>query len=136
MKKKKKTALIEMGKDGSFSVYTLDIEATIIGEGATVAEAKSDFENSVAELLRFYQEDGEMIPDELQNVSFEYKYDLPSFFHHFNFLNITKFAQLAGINPSLMRQYKQGQYVSEKQVSKIQTEIHRIGRELMSINLF
>lgn len=59
-----------------------------------------------------------------------------NFFHHFNFLNITKFAQLAGINPSLMRQYKQGQYVSEKQVSKIQTEIHRIGRELMSINLF
>lgn len=135
MKNKKKTALIEMGKDGSFSVYTPDIEATIIGEGTTVAEAKSDFENSVAELLRFYQEDGEMIPDELQNVSFEYKYDLPSFFHHFNFLNITKFAQLAGINPSLMRQYKQGQYVSEKQVSKIQTEIHRIGRELMSINL-
>ena len=136
MKNKKKIALIEMGKDGSFSVYTPDIEATIIGEGATVAEAKSDFENSVAELLRFYQEDGETIPEELQGVSFEYKYDLPSFFHHFNFLNITKFAQLAGINPSLMRQYKQGQYVSEKQVSKIQTEIHRIGRELMSINLF
>ena len=132
----KKTALIEMGEDGSFSVYTPDIESAIIGEGATVAEAKSDFENSVTELLKFYQEDGEVIPEELRDVSFEYKYDLPSFFHHFNFLNITKFAQLAGINPSLMRQYKQGQYVSEKQVSKIQTEIHRIGRELMSINLF
>ena len=71
MRNKKKTALIEMGKDGSFSVYTLDIEATIIGEGTTVADAKSDFENSVAELLKFYQEDGETIPDELQNVSFE-----------------------------------------------------------------
>ena len=47
MKNKKKTALIEMGKDGSFSVYTPDIEATIIGEGATVAEAKSDFENVI-----------------------------------------------------------------------------------------
>ena len=66
MKNKKKTALIEMGKDGSFSVYTPDIEATIIGEGATVAEAKSDFENSVTELLKFYQEDGETIPEELQ----------------------------------------------------------------------
>ena len=135
MKKNRKTALIEMGKDGSFSVYTPDIEATIIGEGDTVAEAKSDFENSVAELLKFYQEDGEILPEELQNVSFEYKYDLPSFLHHFNFLNITKFAKLAGINPSLMRQYKQGQYVSEKQVSKIQTEIHRIGQELLSIEL-
>lgn len=135
MKENKKTALIEMGKDGSFSVYTPDIESTIIGEGYTVAEAKSDFENSVAELLQFYQEDGEILPKELQNISFEYKYDLPSFLHHFNFLNITKFAKLAGINPSLMRQYKQGQYVSEKQVSKIQTEIHKIGRELMSIKL-
>ena len=31
MKENRKTALIEMGKDGSFSVYTPDIEATIIG---------------------------------------------------------------------------------------------------------
>ena len=130
MKNKKKTALIEMGKDGSFSVYTPDPDKDICSS-ATMCR----FENSVTELLKFYQEDGEAIPEELQDVSFEYKYDLPSFFHHFNFLNITKFAQLAGINPSLMRQYKQGQYVSEKQVSKIQTEIHRIGRELMSINL-
>ena len=37
MKENKKTALIEMGKDGSFSVYTPDIESAIIGEGNTVA---------------------------------------------------------------------------------------------------
>lgn len=51
----KTTALIEKGKDGTFSVFTPDINHTIIGEGSTVAEAKADFENSLAEMIaRFF----------------------------------------------------------------------------------
>ncbi|MBQ7490130.1 MAG: hypothetical protein IJT51_06410 [Bacteroidales bacterium] len=48
---------------------------------------------------------------------------------------MTQFAKYADINPSLMRQYKQGQYVSEKQVAKIQTAINKIGRELAAVQL-
>lgn len=131
----KATALIEKGKDGSFTIFTPDIKSTIIGEGETVLEAKADFENTVKEVLETYEETGEPIPEELQNITFEYKYDMPSFLNCYNYLNMTKLADRAGINPSLMRQYKRGQYVSEKQASKIQEAVHKIGRELLAIRL-
>lgn len=131
----KTTALIEKGKDGSFTIFTPDIKSTIIGEGETVLEAKADFENTVKEVLETYKETGEPLPDELQDITFEYKYDMPSFLNCYNYLNMTKLADRAGINPSLMRQYKRGQYVSEKQASKIQEAVHKIGRELLAIRL-
>lgn len=131
----KRTALIEMGKKGTFTIFTLDIESTIIGEGETVDEAKADFENSVNEVIESYTENGQTVPEELQNIEFVYKYDLPSFLSYYKYLNMTQFAKYAGINPSLMRQYKQGQYVSEKQVSKIQAAVHKIGKELAAVKL-
>jgi predicted RNase H-like HicB family nuclease len=69
----KTTALIEKGKDGTFGVYTPDLQHTIIGEGKTVADAKSDFENSIKEVFASYTETGKKIPIELQGVEFEYK---------------------------------------------------------------
>ena len=131
----KTTALIEMGKDGRYTIYTPDLQSTIIGDGSTVAEAKADFENTVKEVLESYEETGESVPEELADTTFEYKYDMPSFLNCYDYLNMTKLAHQAGINPSLMRQYKRGQYVSEKQASKIQTAIHRIGKELLAVRL-
>jgi predicted RNase H-like HicB family nuclease len=132
---KKRTALIEIGKDGTFGVFSPDIKSVIFGEGNTVAEAKADFENSVREIIQFCQEDGVQDPDDLKNVTFVYKYDMPSFLNYYKYLNVTQFARYAGINPSLMRQYKQGQGASEKQIAKIQDAIHRIGKELSSVKL-
>ena len=59
----KTIALIEKSPDGTYGIYTPDIDTTIIGSGETVAEAKQDFENSVAEIMASY--DGEELPDEL-----------------------------------------------------------------------
>ena len=131
----KTVALIEMGKDGTFGIYTPSIESTIIGEGASVEEAKSDFENSVREVLAMYADNQEELPEELKDISFEYKYDLASFLNYFKFINMTQLAKMAGVNASLMRQYKQGQYVSAKQVSKIQTAINEIGRQMAEVKL-
>jgi predicted RNase H-like HicB family nuclease len=69
----KKTALIEKGKDGTYSVYSADTESTIIGDGDTVAEAKADFENTLREVIEAYAEDGEELPEDLKDVEFEYK---------------------------------------------------------------
>lgn len=132
---KKRTALIEMGTDGTFGIHTPDIESTIIGEGSTVAEAKADFENSLREVIDAFAETGTQDPDDLQNTTFIYKYDLPSFLSYYDYFNMSRLAKQAGINPSLMRQYKNGQYVSEKQVAKIQMAINRIGKELATIQL-
>ena len=135
MKMKKEIALIEIGKDGTFTVFTPDTKSVVFGDGNTVAEAKADFENTVKEFIETYEETGVQDPDDLKNTIFVYKYDLPSFLSYYKFLNMTQLAKYAGINPSLMRQYKRGQYVSEKQVSKIQAAVHKIGRELAEVKL-
>ena len=130
------TALIEMGKDGTFGVFTPDINSTIIGDGATVAEAKADFENSVKEIFEAYQENEDSLPDELKDIEFEYKYDLASFFNYYDWINVSKFAQAIGINDTLMRQYKVGTaYISERQTKKIETALHKFGNELTAVRL-
>jgi len=97
------TALIERGKDGTFGIFTPDINSTIIGEGTTVEEAKADFENSVREIFQYYEEDGIEIPDELKDVQFVYKLDVTSMSNYYNRINGSKFARKVGINSSLMK---------------------------------
>lgn len=130
----KTIALIEKGKDGTFGIFTPAIDTTIIGSGASVAEAKLDFENSVREILASYE--GEVLPTELQGITFEYKYDVASLFNYYSWINVSKFARIAGINPSLMRQYKSGNtYISEHQALKIENALHQLGNELVAVKL-
>lgn len=132
----KTIALIEKGKDGTFGVFTPDLRHTIIGEGKTVADSKADFENSVKEIFASYNETGKPLPAELQGVEFEYKYDIASLFNYYNFINVSRFARIAGINASLMRQYKSGNhYISEKQMLKIEGALHKLANEIAAIKL-
>ncbi|MDR1883823.1 MAG: pilus assembly protein HicB [Prevotella sp.] len=132
----KTTALIERGKDGTYGIFTPDIEHTIIGEGDTVEEAKEDFENSVKEMILSYTETGRDLHPELKDIEFEYKYDIASVFNCYNWINVSKFARKAGINASLMRQYRTGKtYISEGQIGKIENTLHQLGKELAAIKL-
>lgn len=132
----KTVALIEKGSDGSFGVFTPDLESTIIGNGSSVSEAKADFENTFKEILDAYSESNEPLPAELQNIEFEYRFDVASLFDYFDYINVSKFARKAGLNASLLRQYKVGgTYISENQVQKIETALHNCGKELLSLNL-
>jgi predicted RNase H-like HicB family nuclease len=132
----KTTALIEKGKDGTYGVFTPDIDHTIIGDGETVAEAKIDFENSVKEMIASYTEEERELPEELKNIEFEYKFDIASLFNYYKWINVSKFAKIAGINASLMRQYKGGlQYISETQLAKIENTLHTLGKEIAAVKL-
>ncbi len=132
----KTIALIEQGKDGSFTIYTPELQSTITGSGQTVKAAKDDFSNSVSEMILSYSENGKELPEELNNLSFEFKYDIASLFDYYNWINVSKFAKIAGINSSLMRQYKKGlSYISEKQANKIEVALHKLGNELTEISL-
>jgi len=132
----KTIVLIEKGKDGRFGIFTPDIESTIIGEGATVSEAKYDFENSVKEIIESFTESGKPLPEELLHIEFVYKYDLASIFNYYSWINVTQFAKVAGVNSSLLRQYKSGvAYISEEQVRKIEKAFHKAGKELVSAQL-
>ena len=129
-------ALIEKGKDGSFGIFTPDLHHTIIGDGLTVMKAKEDFYNSVQEVIASYTEMEKQLPLEFQEIEFEFRYDVASLFDNYKFINVSKFAEEAGINASLMRQYKSGnQYISENQVLKIEAALHKIAREFGEIKL-
>ena len=68
---------------------------------------------------------------EVLELEFIYKYDMQSFFNYFSFLNVTKVADLAGINASLMRQYTSGVTAAgQKQYDKIRVAVERISKEL------
>ncbi|WP_343745081.1 hypothetical protein [Chitinophaga sp.] len=72
-----------------------------------------------------------------QNITFEYTYDLSVLFETFNYLKISTIAEIAGINPSLLRQYVTGRKnASAAQAQKIEVAIHRLGRELTKIHVY
>lgn len=131
----KAKVLIE--KDGNgYSAVITNFKSTIFGEGATVEEAKSDLMNSIAEVKEAYAMEGRKSPDALDNIVFEYQYDMSALFDEFSFLNVSKFAERVGISPSLMRHYKAGDtYISSSQAKKIEAGLHQIARELQSVSL-
>ena len=80
-----------------------------------------------AEIKALQAEEGKAVPE----LEFTYKYDMQSFFDYFSFLNVSRVAELAGINPSLMRQYTSGvANAGQKQYDKIRVAVGKISREL------
>jgi hypothetical protein len=73
---------------------------------------------------------------QLQNIEFDYSFDLTVFFEEYDFLKQSKIAELAGINPGLLRQYASGvKYPSSDQVKKIEKAVHELARELKAISI-
>lgn len=73
----------------------------------------------------------------LEDVEFDYAYDLTVFFEKFNFLNQSKIAELSGINPGLLRQYASGvKHPSKEQASKIQLAIRDLANELKAVKIY
>lgn len=129
------TALIEKNNDDSFTVFTPELDHFIVGSGQNVLDAKLDFENSFFEMKQSYLENNESLPKELSVEKICYKYDIASLFDYYSFINVSKFAEVVGINASLMRQYRMGQSISERQMQKIENSLHRLGKELSSVKL-
>jgi len=130
-------ALVIIEKDQTgYAAFTDNLKTVLHGSGASVQEAKDELIAGYRELLDHYATTGEPIPDELKDLSFEYKYDISAMFNVFDFLNASKFAAWVGISPSLMRHYKSGDtYISQKQAKKIESGLHRIGQEFLSFTL-
>ena len=125
----KVTAIMEKAKDGHYSCY---VEEDLPGFGLsgfvdTAEAAKEDMMKAYQEIKEMQEEEGKEVPE----LEFTYKDDMQSFFVYFSFLNVTKVAELAGINPSLMRQYTSGvTNPGQKQYDKIRVAVERISKEL------
>lgn len=137
MKAKKIDAVIERSNDGGYGIYCPQLEGIILfGYGSTEEEAKEDLHNNVEALLENYEETGTPIPEVLNSgkIHFEYKYDFSGFFKAYPIFNVSELATRVGINPSLLRKYKQGlAYASSKQREKIEAGIHNLANQLSTI---
>lgn len=128
-------AIIERNEENYFMISS-DFEVCDCifgGYGYSVKEAKDDFMRSIEEMREISLKEGKNFPKDLE---VEFKYDIPSFFNCFDFVNISKFAARAGINESKMRQYKTGAaFASEATTRKIMETINQIGAELQAVRL-
>ncbi len=125
--------VFEMAKDGGCSCYMVEDvpDFGLFGFGDSPAEAKADMLHAYEEIRDILVSEGKA-PVELD---FVYHYDMKSFFEYFDFLNVSKIAERAGINPSLMRKYTSGvANAGEKQYQKLQKAIRDIAQELACAN--
>lgn len=128
------TTIVCKGQDGYYTCYVEEELPGFIlsGYGDTAEEAKADMLSTYEEMKEIYREEGKECPE----LEFEYKYDLQAFFNYFNWVNVTKIAEIAGINASLMRQYSSGlTKAGEKQYEKIRQAVGKVSSELYAARL-
>ena len=124
--------IIEKASDGSFSCYTQESfpDFALFGYGDTAKEAKEDLLQAYEEIKEMLKEDG----IEAEELTFVWHYDIKSFFDYFDFLNVSRVAERAGINPSLMRKYTSGlANAGEGQYVKLKAAVDAFAKELSEV---
>lgn len=122
----KVTGVIEKSSDNFYSIYTVeDVPGFAFGGyGNSAKEAKEDYMVCIEEMREIAAEEGKPFPEEIE---VEFRYDVPSFFDYFDWINISAFAKQAGINESKMRAYKAGLCTaSEKTLNKIRETVKKM----------
>ncbi len=72
-----------------------------------------------------------------ESIEFDPKYDVFSLFDQFDFLNISKVAEHAGIHPGLLRQHASGvKHPSLNQAKKIEETLHRLADEMKKASVY
>ncbi|KAA6323989.1 hypothetical protein EZS27_026627 [termite gut metagenome] len=126
-------AVIEKSKEEGYGIYAPSVTG-LFGYGITEQEAKESLNDALESILEEYEEKGEPIPEVLNNLEFEYRYDLSAFFKLFPFFNVSEFANAVGINPSLMRRYKEKHaFAGEKQKALIQQKFNEIINKMSTV---
>ncbi|WP_273212587.1 hypothetical protein [Runella zeae] len=122
----RKLIIEKSDEDGLLWGRTLEDDDLIVDSAPT----ETDLVEQMKQLL--YEFHG-VDPNE---VVFEIEYDLEAFFQRFDYLKISKVAELAGLNASLVRQYATGKkYPGKKQLEKIESAIQTIGGQLVKLKL-
>ncbi len=129
----KVTAIIERGHDGTYGVYVQDnpLPFGVIGDGKTVAEALTDFENSIEEMHVYYQEQEKIFPE----FEIEYKYDTASFLQQFAYaFTLAGLERITGVNQRQLSHYINGvRRPSRTTVTKIENRLHTFGNQIAHI---
>ncbi len=130
----KVTAIIERGQDGRYSVYIEQKKYPygIIGTGASVKEAKEDFEVGYKEMKQYV----ESLGDRFEEAELSFKYDIPSFLQDFAFaFSLAGLERITGVNQKQLGHYISGyRKPSGKTVRKIEEGIHAFSSQLAAVH--
>ncbi len=130
--------IIQKGKNRYEAVIDPDkdykLSFGLFGEGNTVKETIEDFMVSRDEMKELYKEEGKNFPE---NIEFVFKYDIESFFAYFSkVFSMSALENLTGINQEQLHHYATGLCEPrEAQKRKIETALHNLGNELISVAL-
>lgn len=119
--------LIIEGGDGALWGRINYEDNLLVDEAETIEKLQAQMRQL---LLDFH----DLAPD---SYDFEIEYDLTAFFEQFDYLKITKIAELAGLNGSLVRQYATGKkFPSAQQAEKIETTIRELAEQLSKVHIY
>lgn len=95
------------------------------------ADTLNDLESSLKALLHDFEDVN------IEDIEFDTRYDVYALFEQFDFLNISKIAKHADINPSLLRQYASGvKHPSLTQAKKLEETLHRLAMQMQKASVF
>ena len=130
---KRVTAIIETGADRRYSVYIggNSYPYGIIGTGATVQEALEDFMEGYEEMKEAIQSTGK----DFTEVSFVFRYDIPSFLEHYAFaFTLAGLERITGINQKQLGHYISGyRKPSAKTIKKMEDGLHSFCEQLSAV---
>lgn len=127
------TAIIEIGKDSTYDIYTIDnrLGFMLLGQGKTIEEAKADFLRNRDELVELYKKRGEIF--DFDHLEFEYKYDTKSFLKYSPF-TLTWLSSATGINKKQLSHYSTGvRNPSKATMEKIRSAIENFVKDYRQV---
>lgn len=123
---------IEKGTD-LFGAWAENVPG-VYGEGETVQETK----DSIMTGIKAYKKHNEVIPAELEgDIEIEWQYDIPSLLQYYSgIFSKPALERLTGINQKQFFHYASGSIKPRPaQRKKISEALHRLGAELLTVNL-
>ena len=134
---KKVIVILEKTSLEGYSAYLPDLPGCI-STGDSLSGIKDSIQDAVEFHIEGMKEEHLKIPEVFQvDYELSYKMDIASLFDWFSgVLTKSGISRLTGMNPSLISQYAMGiKKPSSRQTRKIENALHRLGQELLEIEL-
>ncbi len=133
----KAIVILEKTNDEGYSAYLPDLPGCI-STGDSLSGIKESIQDAVQFHIEGLKEEHLEVPDMFQDeYELSYKMDIASLFDWFSgVLTKSGLSRITGMNQSLISQYAMGiKKPSSKQTRKIESALHRLGQELLEIEL-
>lgn len=130
------TVIIER-TENNYSAYLQEVDG-IVATGKSVEEIKKGIIDSINALLLECKEFGDDIPDELSGeYSLNFKMDVKSMLDFYsNIFTKSGLERITGINQKQLWHYASGvRDPRPEQAVKLENALHKLGEELLAINL-